>query len=61
VLFLQLAFKIKTYELAIFHFLAKKGLNGPKNRKNSLGDGIFINFRGGSKMKKTPFFGQFSL
>jgi hypothetical protein len=36
-----LAFKIKTYELAIFHFLAKKGLNGPKTAKTAPDDRVF--------------------
>jgi hypothetical protein len=56
-----LAFKIKTYELAIFHFLAKKGLNWPKTAKKAPNDRIFYRFSGCRKMKKTPFFGQFSL
>jgi hypothetical protein len=38
---MQLAFKIKTPELAIFHFLAKKGQNGPKNRKTAPDGRIF--------------------
>jgi hypothetical protein len=39
-----LAFKIKTYELAIFHFLAKKGLNWPKTPKKAQNDRIFYRF-----------------
>jgi hypothetical protein len=55
--FRLLAFKIKTYELAIFHFLAKKGLNWPKTAKKAPNDRIFYQFSGWPKNEKTAFFG----